>query len=169
MPYVNGDVNMNEEQIIRSQRRFEIAGSFACGIVLGYVLWNMSLRSDQEITPNDYLTLLVYLLLTSSCYLGAFSVLRRLDPVSAKEVNLHWVYASILGTSVSFITESARVWLRNQPDDLFGFIGFSVILLSIFVVLILLVMASIIGVGIILRWLRKLTHKSGRSAEVLGI
>jgi hypothetical protein len=167
MPYVKREVSMNKEQVIRSRRRFEVAGSFACALVLGYALWNMSLRSDQEITAHDYLTLLLYTLLVLSCYLGAFWVVRRADPASAKGANLQWVYASIIGTSVSFTIESVRVWLRNRPSDLFGFIGFSVILLGIFVILALIVMATVVEAGVVLRWLRKLI--TGRGIEAHGI
>ena len=153
---------MTQEQIIRSRRRFEIAGSLACAFMLGFQLWNMSLPSDQDVTAKDYLPLLAYLIITSSCYLGSFYVLRRLNPVSAREVNLHWAYASVLGTAISFIADSVRGWLRNRPDDLFGFIGASVILLAVFVVLMLIVMASVIGAGILLRWVRRLIESRGK-------
>jgi hypothetical protein len=33
------------------------------------------------------------------------------------------VYASTLGTSASFAADSVRVWLRNGPDEVSGFIG----------------------------------------------
>ena len=141
---------MNEERIVRSRRHFENAGSLACAMVLGWLLWNMSLRSDQEVTTGDYLTLLVYTSLALSSYLGAFLVSRRANPTSAKEVNLNWVYASVIGTSASFIAESVHVWLRYRPSNLFGFIAFSFILLCIFIALMLLVMASVIGAGAIL-------------------
>jgi hypothetical protein len=160
---------MTQEQIIRSRRRFEIAGSLACGFILGVQLWNMSLSSDQHVTAKDYLPLLACLIITSSCYLRSFSVLRRLDPVSAREVNLHWAYAAILGTAISFIADSVRVWLRNRPDDLFGFIGASVILLSIFVVLMLIVMASVIGAGTLLRRVRRLIESRGKVVATRGI
>jgi hypothetical protein len=160
---------MNQEQIIRSRRRFEVAGALACAFLLGFQLWNMSLRSDHYVTARDYLPLLAYLLLTSGCYLGAYFVLRRLDPAAASKVNLHWVYASILGTSVSFAADSIRVWLRNRPADLFGFIGASAILLGIFIVLMLVVMASVIGAGAILRWVRKLIENRGKRVATHGI
>jgi hypothetical protein len=160
---------MSQEQIISSRRRFEVAGSLACAFILGFLLFNMSLSSDQEVTAKGYLPLLDYLLLTSSCYLGSLVVLRRLDPASAREVNLHWVYASTLGTSASFTADSVRVWLGNHPDEVSVFIGASIILLSVLIVAMWMVMASVIGIGVILRWVRKLIERSGKGVAPHGI
>jgi hypothetical protein len=161
---------MTQEQIIRSRRRFEIAGSLACAFILGTILWDRNLPSDQDIiTASDYLLLLVYLLLASCCYLGALRLLRRLDPVSARELNLHWVYASAIGTFASFATHSVGVWFGHRPHDLFGFVGASVIFLVLFMMLMLPVMASVISAGAIYRLVRKQIDKSGHSAEARGI
>jgi uncharacterized membrane protein len=161
---------MTQEQIIRSRRRFEIAGSLACAFIVGATLWDRNLPSDQDIiTASEYLLLLVYLLLASCYYLGAFRLLRRLNPVPAREINLHWVYASAIGTFASFTAHSVGVWFRHRPHDLFGFVGVSVIFLALFMMLMLPVMASVISAGAIYRLVRKQIGKSGRSAEAPGI
>jgi hypothetical protein len=161
---------MTQEQIIRSRRRFEVAASLACAFILGATLWDGELPSDQDvIKASDYLLLLVYLFLASCCYLGAFRLLRRLDPMPAGEINLHWVYASAIGTFASFAAHSVRVWFGHRPHDLFGFVGASVIFLVLFMILMLLVMASVISAGAIYRLLRKQVDKSGPGAEARGI
>jgi hypothetical protein len=160
---------MTGEQIRKSRRRFEVVGALACTLLFGLLLWDRELPSAGPVTANDYLLLPAYLILTSTCYFGAFWLLHRLDPVSARELNLHWVYASVLGTSGSFVADGVRLWLSNRPDDLFGFVGAWIIFLGLFVALILLAMALVISAGAIYRLGRKRIDKGGRSAEAHGI
>jgi hypothetical protein len=160
---------MTEEQLSRSRRRFEAAGALASSLIFGMLLWDKELPSAGEVTAEEYLLLPAYLLLTSTFYFGAFWSLRRLDPAAAREFNLHWLYASAIGTSGSFTALCIRIWLMERPQELFGFVGAATILLILYLALMLAVMASVISAGALYRLVRKQSGNGGRSAEVRGI
>lgn len=150
---------MTEEQIKRSRRHFEITGAVICSIFFGYFLWVLSLPSTGEITPSDHLSLVLYLLLTLTCYLGAFWLLDKYFVLPPKNIRPNWIAISLIGTSLSFIVKSIHIWWKhrsmNGTERLGEFLPLTLRLLGVCNVIVLPVMAFIWSIGLIIRLTRK--------------
>ena len=159
---------MSDLQVIKNRQYFEIAGSLLCGLILGYVLWILSLPSDGEITTADHLALALYLISSGSCFIGSFWLLNRYYIVSAEALSLRWIYICLIGTSLVVTVDATLLFLKNKPDDLSNFIVSSLTRLLIFMGLMLPIMAIVVSVGVILGRIRKLAGKQ-RLIDTHGI
>ena len=149
---------MTEEQIKRS-RHFEITGAVICSIFFGYFLWVLSLPGAGKITPSDHLSLVLYLLLTLTCYLGAFWLLDKYFVLPPKNIRPNWIAISLIGTSLSFIVKSIHIWWKhrsmNGTERWGAFLPLTLRLLGVCNVIVLRVMAFILMIGLIIRLTRK--------------
>jgi len=152
---------MTKEQIEASRRHFEIAGAVACSLCLGYALW---LLRQPSVPPGgfyDHLYLLLYILLTSSCYLGVFFLLDRYCILPLQRFRPNWVLIALGGTWLSIIISIiptiifARGGGRDDalPPAVYG--GIIAGAMCIFGIFMLGLMAVIWFIGFMIRLVRK--------------
>lgn len=159
---------MSDQQIIKNRRSFEIAGAVLCGLISGYVLWNLSLPSDEVATTTDYLVLILYLISSVGCYVGSFFLLNRYYIVPAENLSLRWIYICMSGTAIICLLDSPRQFLKDSPQNLTNFITSSLTILLILTGLTLSVMAVVVSAGVIVGRTRKMAGKQ-RLTDTHGI
>jgi cation transport ATPase len=147
---------MTEEEIERSRRRFEIAGAIVCAHCFGYLLWVVNTESNRGIlSTRNYSSLIGFVCLTLSCYLGAYRFLDRHCILPFERIRLNWMFISFLGTSLSLIITSLPVWLRHAGERTGEFALTFLWVLGFVNLLMLPVMAVVWSVGFIARLVRR--------------
>lgn len=152
--------DMTKEQIVKSCRRFELAGAIVSALCFGCILWLMSLDSFrlEPMPMKEWLGVIPYLLLTSICYLGMFWLLDRYFSVPANRIRLNWIAISLLGTALSFIGNNIPLsWKYGLDKE--KLLAMSA-LLFFFNIGMLGIMAFIWSVGFVVRLVRKEVYES---------
>ncbi|HKO45851.1 MAG TPA: hypothetical protein VJU84_21420 [Pyrinomonadaceae bacterium] len=145
--------------------RCQLLTSIVCSLLIGFVLWRMTLRSGAELTGFDYVVLVLHLLLTLSFYLSTLWLVSRYCNLSSREAIPALGFVSIVGTSFPFIVSSIHIYLNN-PLVLRWFVSVSADLLLLLNLMMLLVMMSLAGVGFLLTKFFQAIAKVRKSAKI---
>src|SRR5262245_17884795 len=87
-----------------------------CAVLLGFILSQMTIKSDAIVTAMDQLFLVLYLFLTLGTYICALVVANRLFYFSTREVIPGLAVVSVVGTSLPFVVNTIHIWLRYRVD-----------------------------------------------------
>lgn len=146
---------MNAEQLEKSRRRFEIAGAVVCAHCLGWFLWVMhDPHSIRRVTNAEYASLIGFICITLTFYLGAYKFLDRYCILPFQSIRPNWIFISFLGTSFSLVMVSLpRLLMR--VDTLDEFLLAFLFILGVFNLLMFPVMAVVWSAGFLSRLVRK--------------
>jgi cation transport ATPase len=146
---------MTAEQLETSRRRFEIAGAIICAHCFGWLLWIMQARhSIGPRTNADYTSLIGFICITLTFYLGAYRFLDRHCVLPFQSIRPNWIFISFLGTSLS-LTIGILPRLLNRAYTLDDFLMSFLFILAVFNLLMLPVMAVVWSAGFLSRLVRK--------------
>ena len=107
----------------------------------GFMLWQMTLKSDAVVTTSDQLFLLFYIGLTLGAYLGSLVLANRFINLSSREAIPGLLFVSLVGVSLPFVVNSVHVWFLTYRVDYGWFVRHSLEALVLLNIIMLVVMA----------------------------
>lgn len=116
----------------------------------GFMLWQMTLKSDAVVTTSDQLFLLFYVGLTLGAYLGSLVLANRFINLSSREAIPGLLFVSLVGVSLPFVVNSVHVWFLTYRVDYGWFVRHSLEALVLLNIIMLVVMAVCAAVGFVL-------------------
>jgi cation transport ATPase len=146
---------MTAEQLETSRRRFEVAGAIICAHCFGWVLWIIQAPNSMGRATNaDYISLIGFICITLTFYLGAYRFLDRYCILPFQSMRPNWIFISFFGTSLSLIIGILPRFM-NSLSVLDDFLVSFLFILGVFNLLMLPVMALVWSVGFLARLVRK--------------
>jgi hypothetical protein len=142
---------MTQHQKERIQRGFELAGSIASALFLGFIVDAMT-RSSVSSTPRDWSALTINWVVSGVCYLVLFWLFDRFLPLYVGQFRLNWLGISLFGTALSFMAlSSATLWSRGSLS--FENVGDVFLALTLLTIPSSSVMLIVVGLGSLARFI----------------
>ena len=150
--------------------RFQFLACIVCALLIGFVLNRMTERSDAAATSTlDSLVLVLYLVLSISCYLGSLWLASRHTNLNSTEAILSLLFVSIAGTSSPFLVNSVHIWFISYQPDWRWFIRSSAEALLLLNLVMVAMMILLAGTGFVVAKVVQAIGKLRKSVEIPGI
>ncbi len=130
---------------VRNQRGFELVGSIASALFMGFILDVMN-QSSVSLLPRNWSALIVNLVVSGVCFLVLFWLFDRFLPLRVGQFRLNWLGIPLFGTALSFIALTSATWWSKGSLSL-EYVWAVLSILSLLTILLLSVMLIVVGLG----------------------